>query len=82
MTNTTEDVRDYLRKALIELSDSDADPEAMQRIIERAKMTSRVSDAYINVVKTELQGYRMMEEMQRLPASIACVIEHKGEGTT
>lgn len=77
MTSTTADVRDYLRKALAELADSDADEEQMARNIERAKTTARVSDAYINVVKTEMQGAQMFADLRRMPMSVAGVIEHK-----
>ena len=70
MNTTTQDVRDYLCKALAELGDSDATSEEMALIIERAKATSNVAAQYTNLVKAEIDAIRLMDDTGRLPASV------------
>lgn len=48
------DVRGFLRKAMIELADSEATPEEMQLMIDRAKAQAQVAGAYVDIVKTEI----------------------------
>lgn len=48
------EVRGFLRKAMIELADSEAEPKDMQLIIDRAKAQAQVASAYVDTVKTEI----------------------------
>lgn len=70
MNTTTQDVRDYLCKALVELGNSDATAEEMALTIERAKATSNVAGQYTNLVKAEIDAIRLMDDTGRLPASV------------
>jgi hypothetical protein len=67
---STKDVREFLRKQLAELADSDATPEEMALKIERAKATSQVASTYIAAVKVEIDGIRLADEIGVLPNSI------------
>ena len=71
MNTTTQDVRDYLCKALAELADSTATTEEMAQNIERAKATSNVAAQYTNLVKAEIDAIRLMDETGRLPESVS-----------
>jgi hypothetical protein len=70
MNTTTQDVRDYLCKALVELGNSDASPEEMALIIERAKATSNVAAQYTNLVKAEIDAIRLMDDTGKLPTAV------------
>jgi hypothetical protein len=70
MNTTTQDVRDYLCKALAELADSTATPEDMALNIERAKATSNVAAQYTNLVKAEIDAIRLMDDTGRFPTSV------------
>lgn len=71
MNTTTQDVRDYLCKALAELADCDATPETMALNIERAKATSNVAAQYTNLVRVEIDAVRIMEQSGMLPGSVS-----------
>ena len=70
MNTTTQDVRDYLCKALVELGNADATAEEMALTIERAKATSNVAAQYTSLVKVEIDAIRLMDDTGRLPASV------------
>lgn len=70
MNNTTQDVRDYLCKALVELGNADATADEMALTIERAKATSNVAAQYTNLVKAEIDAIRLMDDTGRLPVSV------------
>ena len=70
MNTTTQDVRDYLCKALAELADSTATPEELALNIERAKATSNVAAQYTNLVKAEIDAIRLMDDTGKLPMSV------------
>lgn len=74
MNTTTQDVRDYLCKALVELGNCDATPEEMALTIERAKATSNIAAQYTNLVKAEIDAIRLMDDTGRLPASVTAPI--------
>lgn len=71
MSSNLDDVRDYLRKAMAELADSDDAPEKMALKIERAKATSLVADKYIGSVKVELDAIRVLDDTGKLPGSVS-----------
>lgn len=64
------DVRDYLRKQLEELADSDATPEELEQRIKRANATVNVSQAIVATVKTEIDALKIINETGLMPASI------------
>lgn len=64
------DVRDFIGKAIKEVANSDATPEEMAVVLERAKQTSALASAYVQVVKCELDGARMYADHGVIPASI------------
>ena len=74
MNTTTQDVRDYLCKALAELADSTATPEEMAQNIERAKATSNVAAQYTNLVKAEIDAIRLLDDTGRLPSSVTAPV--------
>ena len=59
MKNKMSDVRDHLVAMLEQLGD----PEVKAEVIERAKATALVAGTYISAVKTELDAYRLHEEI-------------------
>lgn len=67
---TLNDVRDYLRKQLAELADSDATSEEMDGRIKRANATVSVANAIVSTVKAEIDAVRVMADTGLLPASI------------
>lgn len=71
MSSILDDARDYLRKALAELADSDDSPEKMALKIERAKATSLVADKIIGTVKVELDAIKVLDETGKLPGSVS-----------
>lgn len=64
------DVRDYLRKQLAELADSDATPEEMEARIKRANATVSVANAVVSTVKVEIDAIRLMDDTGMLPVSV------------
>lgn len=70
MNTTTQDVRDYLCKALAELADATATQEEMALNIERAKATSNVAAQYTNLVKAEIDAIKLMDDTGKLPMSV------------
>ncbi len=66
MKNKMSDVRDHLVAMLEQLGD----PEVKAEVIERAKATALVAGTYISAVKTELDAYRLHEEIGKIPASV------------
>lgn len=70
MNTTTQDVRNYLCKALAELADATATPEEMAQNIERAKATSNVAAQYTNLVKAEIDALRLMDDTGKLPTAV------------
>lgn len=70
MNTTTQDVRDYLCKAMAELADCTASAEEMSVTIERAKATSNVAAQYTNLVRAEIDAIRLMDDTGRLPSSV------------
>lgn len=64
------DVRDFIGKAIKEVANSDATPEEMSAVLERAKQTSALASAYVQVVKCELDGAKLYAEHGVIPASI------------
>ena len=67
MKNKMSDVRDHLVSMLEQLGDPDVKPE----VIERAKATALVAGTYITAVKTELDAYRLHDEIGKIPEAIA-----------
>lgn len=65
------DIRDYLAKAMAELSDSDATPDSMAVTLERAKAMSSVAAAYTNAVRVELDAIRLADDVGMLPNCVA-----------
>ena len=74
MNTTTQDVRDYLCKALAELADATATPEDMAQNIERAKATSNIAAQYTNLVKAEIDAIKLMDATGRLPVSVTAPV--------
>ncbi|KRG69152.1 hypothetical protein [Pseudoxanthomonas dokdonensis] len=66
MKNKMSDVRDHLVSMLEQLGDPDVKPE----VIERAKATALVAGTYISAVKTELDAYRLHDEIGKIPGSV------------
>lgn len=64
------DVRDYLRKQLAELADSDATPEELEQRIKRANATVSVSQAIVATVKTEIDAIKVFSDTGLMPASV------------
>lgn len=64
------DVRGFLMKQLAELADSDATPEEMATVIDRAKATASVAGTYCESVKLEMEAIRLLDETGRLPEGI------------
>lgn len=64
------DVRDFLMKQLVELSDSEATAEEQTLSVERAKATAMVASSYIEAVKTEIYAARLLADTGYLPGGI------------
>lgn len=77
--NDLQNARDYLRKALAELADSDASPEEMKLKIDRAKATSNVTDAIVQTLKIEIDAVRVADEFGLMPASLKPVLRIDGK---
>lgn len=69
MKNKMQHVRDHLVAMLETLGDKDASAD----VIERAKATAAIAQAFTNTVKVELEAYRQAGLEAKLPA----VLEHK-----
>ena len=70
-----QDVRDFLRKSLCELADSDASAEEMRLKIERAKATSIVAGSIVQTIKLECDAIRLAEATGMLPESIGAPVK-------
>lgn len=68
------DVRDFIGKAIKEVANSDATPEEMAAVLERAKQTCALAGAYVQVVKCELDGARLYADHGVIPASISAPV--------
>jgi hypothetical protein len=64
------DVRDYLRKQLEELADSDATPEELELRLKRANATVSVSQAIVATVKTEIDAIKVYYDTGLMPSSV------------
>jgi hypothetical protein len=64
------DVRDYLRKQLAELADSDASAEELEQRIKRANATVSVSQAIVATVKTEIDAIKVFNDTGLMPSSV------------
>jgi hypothetical protein len=64
------DVRDYLRKQLAELADSDASAEELEQRIKRANATVSVSQAIVATVKAEIDAIKVFSDTGLMPSSV------------
>lgn len=64
------DMQDFIGKAIRELSDSDATPDEMQQVIERAKAIGALTGQYVQLVRCEIDAAKVYSEHGVIPASV------------
>ena len=75
---TTTDVCDFLGKALRELADSDATPEELQAIIERAKASAAIAQAYTGIARVQLDAVKLAQETGYMAETVPVLPAPKG----